>query len=38
VGGIYLIGEGGDLVEMTKTSYGSESLLQEVLAEYPTGQ
>jgi hypothetical protein len=35
MGGIYLIQEGGGLVEMPETAYDSEALLQELLARYP---
>src|SRR5436305_1875211 len=35
MGGIYLIQEGGGLVEMPETAYDSEDLLQELLARYP---
>jgi hypothetical protein len=34
--GIYLIQEGGQLVEMSETAYDSEALLQELLARYPS--
>jgi hypothetical protein len=34
-GGIYLIHEKGQLVEMTETAYDSENLLQELLEKYP---
>jgi hypothetical protein len=34
--GIYLIGEGGELVEMAKASYDSETVLQKLLAEHPS--
>lgn len=33
-GGIYLIDSDGELVEMSESSYGSEDLLQELLAKY----
>jgi hypothetical protein len=35
-GGIYLLQEGGGLVEMGETAYDSESLLQSLLATYPS--
>jgi hypothetical protein len=35
MGGIFLIQEGGKLVELTSTAYDSEALLQELLARYP---
>jgi hypothetical protein len=35
-GGIYLIQDSGDLVEMTEQAYDSEALLQELLARYPS--
>jgi len=35
VGGIYLIRDGGELVEMTEQPYGTEELLQKLLADYP---
>ncbi len=34
-GGVYLIQEAGNLVEMTEEAYGSEDLLQGLLARYP---
>ncbi len=34
-GGVYLIKEDGGLVEMSERPYGSEDLLQEMLARYP---
>lgn len=34
-GGIYLIQEGGNLVEMAEHAYDSEDLLQELLEKYP---
>jgi len=34
-GGIYLIQDGGQLVEMSEQAYDSEDLLQELLAKYP---
>ena len=34
-GGIYLIQDDGQLVEMTEQAYDSEDLLQELLAKYP---
>lgn len=34
-GGIYLIQENGELVEMTEQAYDSEDLLQRLLARYP---
>ncbi len=34
-GGIYLIQEDGELVEMTELAYDSEDLLQSLLAKYP---
>lgn len=34
-GGIYLLQENGELVEMTEHAYDSEDLLQGLLAEYP---
>ena len=34
-GGIYLIQEGGDLVEMAEQAYDSEDLLQELLENHP---
>ena len=34
-GGIYLIQDNGQLVEMTERAYDSEDLLQELLAKYP---
>ncbi|MBD2167559.1 hypothetical protein H6G04_24540 [Calothrix membranacea FACHB-236] len=36
MGGIYLIQEQGQLVEMAETSYQSEDLLQKLLADYPS--
>jgi hypothetical protein len=36
VGGIYLIQDGGGLVEMSETAYDSEDLLQDLLAKYPS--
>ncbi len=36
MGGIYLIQDGGGLVEMSETPYDSEDLLQELLATYPS--
>ena len=33
---IFLIGDGGEIVEMTDQAYDSEALLQELLAKYPT--
>src|SRR6266487_4898323 len=36
MGGIYLIQQGGGLVEMPETAYDSEDLLQELLARYPS--
>jgi hypothetical protein len=33
--GIYLLQDGGDLVEMRESSYDSEALLQRLLAQYP---
>ena len=33
--GIYLIQDGGDLVEMRESPYDSEALLQQLLAQYP---
>jgi len=35
VGGIYLIRDVGGLVEMTEQPYGTEELLQKLLADYP---
>ena len=34
-GGIFLIQSGGDLVEMREEPYGTEAVLQELLAKYP---
>jgi hypothetical protein len=34
-GGIFLIGSGGDLVEMKEQPYDTEAVLQELLARYP---
>jgi hypothetical protein len=34
-GGIFLIQSGGDLVEMKEEPYGTEAVLQELLAKYP---
>ena len=34
-GGIYLVGDNDELVEMSETSYASEDILQELLAKYP---
>jgi hypothetical protein len=34
-GGIYLLQESGELVEMTERAYDSEALLQELLGRYP---
>lgn len=34
-GGIYLIQDGGELVEMTERAYDSEDLLQTLIAHYP---
>ncbi len=34
-GGIYLIQDSGRLVEMTEQPYGTEELLQKLLADYP---
>src|SRR6266496_3793019 len=34
--GIYLIKDGGSLVEMTEQPYASEDLLQKLLADYPS--
>jgi len=34
-GGIYLVGEDDELVEMTEQPYDSEAILQELLAKYP---
>src|SRR4051794_26740790 len=34
--GIYLIQDGGGLIEMSETAYDSENLLQELLAKYPS--
>ncbi len=34
-GGIYLIRDDGELVEMSEQAYDSEDLLQELLADYP---
>src|SRR5687767_8753076 len=36
MGGIYLIQDGGGLVEMSETAYNSEDLLQGLLATYPS--
>lgn len=33
--GVYLVREGGGLVEMSEQDYASEELLQELLANYP---
>jgi len=35
-GGIFLLHDGGGLVEMTETAYESEALLQELLATHPS--
>jgi hypothetical protein len=35
MGGIYLIQDNGQLVEMLEQPYDSEALLQELLAKYP---
>jgi len=35
-GGIFLLKEGGDLVEMSETRYATEDLLQSLLARYPS--
>ena len=35
MGGIYLIRDDGGLVEMTEQPYGTEELLQKLLADYP---
>lgn len=34
-GGIYLVRDDGELVEMNERGYDTEDLLQEVLAKYP---
>ena len=34
-GGIYLMRDDGELVEMTEQPYGTEDLLQKLLADYP---
>jgi hypothetical protein len=34
-GGIFLLQDGGQLIEMTGQPYDSEKLLQELLAQYP---
>lgn len=36
MGGIYLIQDGGRLVEMPETPYDSEDVLQVLLAKYPS--
>lgn len=35
-GGIYVIQDGGGLIEMTERAYASEELLQKLLAQYPS--
>ena len=35
-GGIFVLKEGGDLIELAEQPYDSEALLQELLAKYPT--
>ncbi|MEW6581818.1 MAG: hypothetical protein AB1416_03575 [Actinomycetota bacterium] len=35
MGGVFLLREGGELVEMTESAYDSEAVLQELLARYP---
>jgi hypothetical protein len=35
-GGVYLIRDDGQLVEMTASQYDSEDLLQRLLADYPS--
>jgi len=36
MGSIYLLQEGDKLVEMSEQAYDSESLLQELIAKYPS--
>ena len=33
--GMYVIRDGGELIEMTEQPYDSEALLQSLLAQYP---
>ena len=35
-GGIYLLQDGGGLVEMAETAYDTEALLQELVTSYPS--